>query len=169
MIYCVTLETLILAPHVAMNHLPPLWQDKNVFMMCLYFAILGFSKIIEVSLICFRPPASLSRLHYKYYSVDTETIEFDNICLCGRKEKRALLQELWQEVRINEQNSPSSPSNLWEIVGSVSWWSFTDQNNYSTHDSKVEQMANKTKVRCMKHLFRSITENYFRIYFVTRL
>lgn len=60
-------------------------------MMCVYFATLGFSKIIGVSLICFRPPASLSRLHYKYYCVDTETIGFDNICLHGRNEKNSFI------------------------------------------------------------------------------
>ena len=60
-------------------------------MMCVYFAILGFSKIIGVSLIYFRPPVSLSRLHYKCYSVDTETIGFDNICLCGGKEKNSFI------------------------------------------------------------------------------
>lgn len=59
-------------------------------MMCVYFAILGFSKIIGVSFICFRPPAFLPRRHYKYYSVDTETIGFDNICLRGGKEKKQL-------------------------------------------------------------------------------
>lgn len=60
-------------------------------MMCVYFAILGFSKIIGISLICFRPPASLSRLCYKCSSVDTETIGFDNICLCGGNEKNSFI------------------------------------------------------------------------------
>lgn len=67
------------------------WQDKNVFMMPVYFAILGFLKVIGVSLICFRPPVSFSRLHYKYYSVDTETIGLDNSCLCGGKEKNSFI------------------------------------------------------------------------------
>ena len=65
-------------------------QDKNVFTMYIYFAALGFSKTNGVRLICFRPPASLSRLCYKYYFVDTETIGFGRIFSHGGKGKKKL-------------------------------------------------------------------------------
>lgn len=41
------------------------WRDKDVSMTCVHLVILGFSKIIGVGLICFKPSASLSRLPCK--------------------------------------------------------------------------------------------------------
>lgn len=86
------------------------WQDKDVFIMCVYLPYLDFQKWLGSALfICFRPPSPLSRLYYKYYS---DNDEFGKICLCGEKEKTVLFQELWKEVRTGEQNNPSSLSSL---------------------------------------------------------